>query len=138
MVEVVIAGEDPATRAIIKRLMKDICPEGMLITREMPARGSQIKSMAPNFNKLAESFKVILLADLDQGHCPATEQAAWLNGEPRLPNFMFRFAVDEAESWLLADRKGFAGFLGVKTELIPEPTPANRKEPYNIEIRPPV
>lgn len=138
MLDVIIVGEDTATQAIIKRLIQDICPEGLRIVREAPSRGGQIKSLVVNFNQLASSYHVVLLADLDQGQCPATEQINWLRGMPKHPNFMFRFAVDEAESWLLADRHGFARFLGVNPDLIPEATPMNRKEPRNIEIRPPV
>ena len=48
---------------------------------------------------------------------------------------MFRFAVDEAESWLLADRPGFATFLGIDINNIPEPTPLRPREPHNLEIR---
>ncbi len=137
--EVIIVGEDAVTQSIIKRLIKEVCPDGMSILREDPARGGQIRSLAARYNVLAQSYRIILLADLDQAVCPFTEQQAWLGNQPRHPRFMFRFAVDEAESWLLADRTGFARFLGIQPELIPMATPSNeRREPDNLEIRPPV
>jgi hypothetical protein len=38
---------------------------------------------------------------------------------PKQPNLIFRIAVREIESWLLADRTGFASFLNIKKQLIP-------------------
>jgi len=35
------------------------------------------------------------------------------------PNLIFRIAVREIESWVLADRKAFALFLGIQHRLIP-------------------
>jgi hypothetical protein len=135
--EVIIVGEDAVTQAVIRRLINAICPEGISILREDPARGGQIKAMAEKYNRLAQNYRIILLADLDLADCPLTEQQAWLGGKERHPHFMFRFACDEAESWLLADRPGFARFLGVRQDLIPEATARNiRREPENREIRP--
>lgn len=135
MKDVIIVGEDPVTRQVIKKLLAETCPEGFNIVREDPVRGSEVKKLTPNYNALAASFQVILLADLDNNNCPPSEQAAWLNNQPKHPNFMFRFAVDEAESWLLADRPGFATFLGIDINNIPEPTPLRPREPHNLEIR---
>ena len=135
MKDVIIVGEDPVTRQVIKKLLQVTCPEGFNIIREDPVRGSEVKKLTPNYNALAASFPIILLADLDNNNCPPTEQAAWLNNQPKHPNFMFRFAVDEAESWLLADRPGFAAFLGIDVAQIPEPSPLRPREPHNLEIR---
>ena len=134
MRDVVIVGEDPVTRQVIKKLIHEICPNGLNIVREDPVRGSEVRRLAPNYNLLAATIPVILLADLDN-NCPPTEQADWLQNQPKHPNFMFRFAIDEAENWLLADRAGFAAFLGIDADLIPEPSALRPREPQNIEIR---
>lgn len=136
MMDVVLVGEDPVTRAIAKRLMQETCPDGFNIVREDPVRGGEVRKLTPNYNALAAALPVILLADLDNAQCPVTEQALWLNNEAKHPHLLFRFAVDEAESWLLADRQGFAHFLGIGTERIPEPSPLRAREPHNLEIRP--
>jgi hypothetical protein len=135
MKDVIIVGEDPVTRQIIKRLLLETCPQGFNIIREDPVRGSEVKKLTPNYNALAADIPVILLADLDNNDCPPTEQAKWLNNRPKHPNFMFRFAVDESESWLLADRAGFAHYLGIEISNIPEPASLRPREPHNIEIR---
>jgi hypothetical protein len=137
MKDIIIVGEDQVTLQVIKRLLGEICPESFSIVREDPVRGSEVKKLTPKYNVLAESIPVILLADLDQEPCPVTAQAEWLNNIQKNPDFMFRFAIDEAESWLLADRPGFAAFLGISETRIPEPTPARTREPHNLEIRPP-
>ena len=136
MKDVIIVGEDPVTRQVIKKLLQETCPDGFSILREDPLRGSEVKKLTPNYNALAASVPVILLADLDNNNCPPAEQAAWLNNQPKHPNFMFRFAVDEAESWLLADRNGLADYLGIDATKIPEPSALRPREPHNFEIRP--
>lgn len=95
MMEVIIVGEDAVTQAIIKRLIGEICPNGMAILRTDPARGGQLKSLAPKYNQLAANHRIIMLAD----------------------------------------RSGFAEFIGVGQELIPEATGAGRLQPENTEIR---
>ncbi|MCC6460484.1 MAG: hypothetical protein IT260_08440 [Saprospiraceae bacterium] len=135
MKDVIIVGEDPVTRQVIKKLLQDTCPGGFNIIREDPVRGSEVKKLTPNYNRLAATLPVILLADLDNSNCPVAEQTTWLDNQPRHPNFMFRFAVDEAESWLLADRSGFAAFLGIDVAKIPEASSLRRREPHNLEIR---
>lgn len=135
MMDVIIVGEDAVTKAIIKRLLHEICPHGINVIREDPARGGEIRNKTPNYNRLAQSTRVILLADLDNAHCPATEIQNWLSNSPKHPHFLFRFAVDEAESWLLADREGMARFLGISDDLIPMPSLQNNREPHNLEVR---
>src|SRR5262249_51529700 len=44
--------------------------------------------------------------------------ARWLNQQCHA-NLLFRVAVREVESWVLADRHGFAEFLGISSVLIP-------------------
>lgn len=135
--DVIIVGEDAVTQAIVKRLIKEICPDGIRIDRIDPARGGQIRSKVVNYNRLAAKERIVLLADLDQANCPVEEQQRWLNQVPKHPHFLFRFAIDEAESWLLADRNGLARFLQVNPELIPNPTAQNAREPHEIEVRTP-
>jgi hypothetical protein len=59
-----------------------------------------------------------LLTDLDQHPCPPVLIDDWLDVEPH-SNLIFRVAVREVESWLLADREGFADFLGISVVNIP-------------------
>ncbi len=54
--------------------------------------------------------------------CPATAPKSYLGNAHAHQNFLLRFAVNELESWLLADHKNFSKLLGVREDKIsPEP-----------------
>jgi hypothetical protein len=55
---------------------------------------------------------------LDRHSCPPALISEWLSA-PKHHNLLFRVAVREVESWLLADRDGVAAFLGISRTLIP-------------------
>lgn len=117
---VFIVGEDPVTRAIIYRLVKDYAP-GIRIIQSLPARGGEIKSKIVSFNHLALSYPIILLSDLDTEPCPPIAKTNLLKGVTEVaPDFIINIAVDEAEAWLFADREGFANFFGVPIESVPK------------------
>lgn len=113
-----IVGEDAVTQAIIERLLSDY-REDINIIRRLPARGSEIKNLAPKYNLL--NSPVFLLTDLDAYHCPPSLIKDWFPGLEITNDFMFRIAQEEAETWLMADRQGFAQWLNVDINLIPEP-----------------
>jgi len=60
----------------------------------------------------------LVLTDLDRYPCPVALIQEWLT-VPKHHNLLFRVAVREVESWLLADRTGFAKFLGIRESLVP-------------------
>jgi hypothetical protein len=59
------------------------------------------------------------LTDLDQHGCAPEIIKGWLREQPH-GNLVFRVAVREVEAWLLADRVGFAKFLDVSIDLLPQ------------------
>jgi hypothetical protein len=135
---IIVVGEDEVTRAIIKRIIRYIgnLPIDPVI---QPVRGSQLKNLLENYNRLAASRDIIILTDLDTIDCAPTLIRNWFTdkGISRHKNLTFRVAVTEGESWLLADRKGFATWLKIPIDLIPPPASQNpRKEPKEIEVRP--
>jgi len=128
--KVFIVGEDPVTYAIIKRMLAH-CSQDFEIISELPARGGQIKSKINEFNALAAHTPVILLTDLDATIC-APELKGQLINQIQNINFIFNVAVDEAEAWLMADRVGFSGYLGVDIDEIPQP--AQKKQGGRIAL----
>lgn len=116
---VYIVGEDDVTREIIKRIVKDYAPD-LSVIQHIPARGSEIKSKISNFNNVALSYPVILLADMDTDPCAPVAKSKLLNGLSSVsPEFIVNIAVDEAEAWLLADRNGFASYFGIPLDKMP-------------------
>ena len=62
-----------------------------------------------------------MLTDLDTPRdCPPGLVRSWIRG-PLKPRFFFRVAVMEVESWVMADRIGFATFLSIPSHRIPSP-----------------
>ena len=72
----------------------------------------------PRFNRAAAYRPFIALADLDRDECPPALLHHRLPDGPHR-NLVLRIAVREAEAWLLADRQGFAEFLGVPVARLP-------------------
>lgn len=72
----------------------------------------QIKAKLPELTRLAHAIPVLILTDLDQLDCPPVMRQRWLTGhEPG--GLLFRIAVRESESWLLADRDAMAEFASI-------------------------
>lgn len=117
--DVYIAGEDDVTRAIIIRIIADYAPN-LHIVQSLPARGSELKKKIASFNILSLTKPVILLSDMDTDDCAPIAKNKLLNGIVQNECLVINIAVDEAEAWLLADKEGFAAYLGIPLELMPD------------------
>ena len=72
-----------------------------------------------SFRSMSQREPVLVITDLDQVDCPPTLIHAWSNEGPFPENLLLRVAVREAEAWVLADRAGAAGLLGISPNRIP-------------------
>jgi len=77
------------------------------------------------WNRAATGKPFIVLTDLDTCECPAELINDWLP-VAKHPNLLFRIAVREVESWLLADPANLSEFFSIRKELIPTDTDALR------------
>lgn len=84
------------------------------------------------WNSAARGKPFIVLTDLDAHECPLRLISNWLHVE-RHPNLLFRIAVREVESWLLADCENLSEFLGVSSTLIPL-VPDNLPDPKAVLV----
>ena len=78
-----------------------------------------LRRIIHGLNDSAKGWTYFLLTDLDRAQCPSDIISKWLDGQPVHPNLIFRIAVREVDSWLFADKKAFADFLGVNCARIP-------------------
>jgi len=78
-----------------------------------------IKNRISGFNNACIATPYLVLVDLDNNPCAVTLKNEWLNFEQH-PNLIFRVAVREVESWLLADIEGFSGYTGVSQANFPD------------------
>jgi hypothetical protein len=113
---VFVVGEDAVTLSVIRRVLA-YCSDDCEVIQDLPARGGQIKSKISEFNKLSETYPVVLLIDLDNDDCAPLLINKLVKDKNK--NFIFNIAVDEAEAWLMADRKGFASYFRIKMEDMP-------------------
>lgn len=77
-----------------------------------------LKRNISGFNRASKGMPYLILTDLDDEECAPIMVREWLQ-QTRNPNLIFRIAVREVESWVLADRPGFAKFLGISQKKVP-------------------
>lgn len=114
-----IVVEDELSDALIRRILKE-SHNTFAVGISYGKRGyGYIKKTLGAFNNAARGTPFLVLSDLEEAECAPTQTNEWLQ-IPKHHNLLFRIAVREIESWLLADRSGFAYFLNIRKELIPE------------------
>ena len=116
-IKIVIAAEDILSIEVAKKLLEE--NGHFIVINEINTHGSgNLKKNIRAYHNMAyNGIPSIVLTDLDRGNCAPELILDWLGLEPH-NKLLFRVAVREIESWLLADRKGIAEFLGVKINKI--------------------
>ena len=117
---VILAVEDRLSDAVATKILERF---GLEIVKRVGFQGkSDLERKTAEFNRAANGITVFMLIDLDSPRdCPPGIIRSWIKG-PLNPKFFFRVAVMEVESWVMADRIGFATFLSVPLHRIPSPT----------------
>ena len=109
--------EDLVQEEILRKILKEYRPK-IEIKAVFGLRGNRyIQKKLFNFNKAAQYNPYLVLTDLDREECPPILIEKWVNFDKH-PKLIFRIAVREAESWLIADRKNFASYLGISAAKI--------------------
>ena len=117
---VVLAVEDRLSDAVATKILEKFDVE---IVKRIGYKGkSDLERKTLELNRAANGITVFMLTDLDSPRdCPPRLIQSWVKGTLN-PRFFFRVAVMEVESWLMADRVGFANFLSIPIHRIPLPT----------------
>jgi len=116
-----IVAEDRLSEAVIRRLLHE-SPLQLSVGRVFSGHGrGYISSRINGFIRAAQYVPFVIVMDSDVDAC-AQRVLLRLNLIERPPNCIIRIAVHEVESWLLADTKGIASFLGIPSRLIPAQT----------------
>jgi len=113
-----LAVEDELSEAVLRRLLKHADRGYSIGTAYRRGGYGYLKRTIGGWNQAARSVPFVVLTDLDDAVCPAELIGSWLKG-PAHPNLIFRIAVREVESWLLADPDGLASYLKVKLSSLP-------------------
>jgi hypothetical protein len=115
-----IATEDELSELVLSKLLAKAGRFALGICYRKGGFG-YLRNTIHGWNRAAKGIPFLLLTDLDTTPCPSALIEDWLH-VPKHPNLLFRVAVREVESWLLADSENFAKFLGLKPSRIPTAT----------------
>jgi len=113
-----IAVEDELSEVVVRKLLSTSGLNYAIGVAFNRGGAIFLKKKIPGFNNASKGCPWLLLTDLDQTSCAPTLIREWLPQKPN-PNLIFRVAVREVESWILADREGFSRYLGVSPKKIP-------------------
>lgn len=116
-IPIILAVEDQLSEMVARKILKESMPPFM-VTQCLGNEGfGYLKAKVNAFNQAARGFPFFVLTDQDSG-CPPDKISDWIQG-PLHPNMLFRIAVMEIESWVMADRDAFAKFLEIPLDKIP-------------------
>jgi hypothetical protein len=110
--QVSLAAEGDLDEQVLRRLLQHSGREIYATVGYGKHGRDHLKQNIPRFNQAARIHPFIILADLEDDECAPGLIQEWLP-RGRHANLVLRIAVRMVESWLLADREGFAKFLGV-------------------------
>jgi hypothetical protein len=115
-----IATEDELSEAALLRILVET---GRYAVGTAYRRGGfgYLRRTIHGWNSAAKGIPFVVLTGLDTGGCPPELIADWLPAGKH-PNLIFRVAVREVESWLLADPEHLSKFLHVPISLVPRGT----------------
>ena len=133
---VAIGVEDVVSEAVAQRLLIEYAP-GLEWTQTFGLTGyGELKRKMSTFDKIAQYKEpMLVITDLDNPDlCLVHFRANWCQGLQMPPGFVFRIAVAEIESWLLADRARIAQWLGISETRVPR-TPETVLEPKECLVR---
>jgi hypothetical protein len=116
MIPLYLAVEDDLSEFVLRRVLP-VQPAFAISAVFKKGGFGYLKKQTLWFNEASRHCPFLLLTDLDKGTCPPGLVRDWLKGRKRHPNFLLRVAVPEVESWLLADRRNLARFLGLRGAL---------------------
>jgi len=108
---IIVVFEDDLSGAVLRKILPD-----KYTYIWIRGRGSgYIKKNISEYNRTAKTVPVLVLIDLDSKECaPTLIEKEYLPFHRHNPKLLFRVAVREVESWVLADRDSFVKFLGIE------------------------
>jgi hypothetical protein len=114
-----LAVEDELSEAVGIRIIRETLGADMAVQVLRKSGFGYLRSKLRNFSNMSKHYAVLMITDLDRELCAPSLKAKWFAGVEQPEKFVFRVAVREVESWLLADAPQLAGFLGVQEAVIP-------------------
>ena len=121
MIPIAVATEDELSEAIALRLISEV-QQPHEVTHKLRRGGfGYLRSRMDNWCQMAEQQVMLVLTDLDRANCLVEFRDQWLADRPLPASLVFRIAVREVESWVLADHQAMRELVGKKGVLPPQP-----------------
>ena len=133
MIYITSVYEDEPTHQVMLKLY-EYFKDSFIESKTIPCFGNgKIKKQITAYNNAAQYSHYFIITDLDNNYnCAPLLIKEWLP-EHYADKFLFRVAVHEIESWLLADRENFSTFFSISKALIPL-NPDNEQNPKQTVI----
>lgn len=133
MIYISLVYEDGLSEAVMNKLLVSFGNKYEVVN-SYPGYGfGYLKANIKGFNQASLVYPHFMLTDLDNYICPSELIQDWINFEVN-KHFIFRIAVKEVESWLLADIEGLSSFLKVSPSNFPL-NPDLETDPKNVLIQ---
>jgi hypothetical protein len=121
MIPIALATEDELSEAIALRLISEV-HQPHEVTHKLRRDGfGYLRSKMDSWCQMAEHQIMMVLTDLDRANCLVEFRDQWLAHRPLPASLVFRIAVREVESWVLADHLAMRELIGKKGVLPTEP-----------------
>lgn len=125
-IPIYLAVEDELSKVLLSVLLKQISGDFIVVMIFERGGFGYLRKNIEKFNEAAKACPWIVLTDLDTEECAPLLIQKWLSHAPKHPHLLFRVAVREVESWLLAHREAFAKVASIRLDtaekLIQTPT----------------
>ena len=120
MTPIAIATEDQLSEAIAVRLLADVQVPHYITFKLRRGGFGYLRSKMASWYQMAQHQVMVVLTDLDRANCLVEFREQWLTAHPP-ENLVFRIAVREVESWVLADHVAMRALIGPRGVLPPAP-----------------
>ncbi len=112
MIFVTLVFEDDLSEAVMSRILYHFDDKYEIYQSYSGNGFGYLKSNIKGFSQASVVNPHFMLTDLDNYECPVALKNDWINFDTH-KNFIFRIAVREVESWVLADREGLSQYFNV-------------------------
>lgn len=114
-----LVAEDRLTQAVLHKCVAEFLPGYTVIRSDVTGGRGNVQRALAAYANLARTMPVIVGVDLDHDDCAPALLTTWNLANFEQKRLLVRVAVREIESWILADRKRYATFVGGTSDHIP-------------------
>jgi hypothetical protein len=112
-----LAVEDPLSETVLRTVLLQSGRDFAVGQCFQRGGFGYLKKTIQGFNQAAKGIPFLVLTDLDRYPCAPALMDEWLPVEKNA-NLLFRVAVHEVESWVMADQEAFAKYLGIRKAIV--------------------